>query len=221
MTKVVCSARFGVIGFSGAAMKRYAELKGYTIASEHGYHYVLDEAGKRFSDDDIRRDDLILVQVVEELGEVVGGARRVETADQTDRNAFAGPAGRTVMRVHQRHGDGLLAHDLGVERGESRVVPVGDVAVEEKPEAALVDSGYCAHEKLTIELVRNALNKHGLPSLTKVLNTHLHSDHCGGNVTLAKAFDCDILIPVAEDQAVTDWNEELLSYQTKIGRAHV
>jgi len=69
MTKVVYSACFGGFGLSAAAMRRYAELKGYTIASEHGYHYVLDETGKRFSDDDIRRDDPFLVQVVEELGE--------------------------------------------------------------------------------------------------------------------------------------------------------
>ena len=78
---------------------------------------------------------------------------------------------------------------------------------------ALVDSGYCAHGSMTVDLVRNALQKYALPGLNKIVNTHLHSDHCGGNATLAKTFDCEILIPAAEDQAVTDWNENVLSYQ--------
>lgn len=78
---------------------------------------------------------------------------------------------------------------------------------------SLVDSGYCAHEGLTVELVRNALVKHSLPGLNTVVNTHLHSDHCGGNAALVKVFDCEILIPASEDQAVIDWDEDLLSYQ--------
>ena len=80
-------------------------------------------------------------------------------------------------------------------------------------DVSLVDSGYCAHGSLTVELVRNALEKHALPDLNKIVNTHLHSDHCGGNATLSKAFDCEILIPAAEDLAVADWNENVLSYQ--------
>jgi glyoxylase-like metal-dependent hydrolase (beta-lactamase superfamily II) len=80
-------------------------------------------------------------------------------------------------------------------------------------DVSLVDSGYCAHGSLTVELVHNALKKHALPSLNKIVNTHLHSDHCGGNATLSKAFDCEILIPAAEALAVADWNENVLSYQ--------
>jgi len=80
-------------------------------------------------------------------------------------------------------------------------------------DVSLVDSGYCAHGSLTVELVRNVLKKHALPGLNKIVNTHLHSDHCGGNATLSKAFDCEILIPAAEDLAVADWNENVLSYQ--------
>ncbi len=80
-------------------------------------------------------------------------------------------------------------------------------------DVSLVDSGYCTHGGLTVELVRSTLKKHALPSLNKIVNTHLHSDHCGGNAALAKTFDCEILIPVAEDQAVADWNENVLSYQ--------
>jgi glyoxylase-like metal-dependent hydrolase (beta-lactamase superfamily II) len=66
---------------------------------------------------------------------------------------------------------------------------------------------------MTINLVRNALEKHGLKTLNKVANTHLHSDHCGGNAGLVKTFACEVGIPAAEALAVQDWNEELLSYQ--------
>ena len=102
------------------------------------------------------------------------------------------------------------------ERGwlsANNIFHYSDVKAGDIPDVTLVDSGYCAHEALTIELVRNALNKYALPNLRKVVNTHLHSDHCGGNAALAKTFDCEILIPIAEDQAVTNWNEDLLSYQ--------
>ncbi|WP_240553609.1 MBL fold metallo-hydrolase [Polynucleobacter campilacus] len=80
-------------------------------------------------------------------------------------------------------------------------------------DVSLVDSGYCAHGSMTVDLVCNALKKHALPSLNKIINTHLHSDHCGGNAALTEAFDCEILIPAAEDLAVADWNEDVLSYQ--------
>jgi len=85
-------------------------------------------------------------------------------------------------------------------------------------DVSLVDSGYCAHQNLTLDLVRNALKKHDLPGLNKVVNTHLHSDHCGGNAALAKAFDCQIDIPAAEALSVQEWNEDILSYQN-LGQA--
>ena len=79
---------------------------------------------------------------------------------------------------------------------------------------ALVDTGYCAHQQLTLDLVRNALQKHDLVSLNLIVNTHLHSDHCGGNAALASAYPCDIYIPGAEIPAVEDWDESLLSYRS-------
>ena len=60
---------------------------------------------------------------------------------------------------------------------------------------------------------RNALLKHGLPTLNKIINTHLHSDHCGGNAALSKIYHPEIYIPSAEDAAVQIWNEDLLSYR--------
>ena len=99
------------------------------------------------------------------------------------------------------------------ERGWLSANNIFHFGSEEFSDVSLVDSGYCAHENLTIDLVRNALNKNSLSRLDKVVNTHLHSDHCGGNSALSKVFDCEILIPVAEEKAVSNWNEDLLSYQ--------
>jgi len=82
-----------------------------------------------------------------------------------------------------------------------------------KGDVSLVDTGYCAHQQLTLDLVFNALQKHDLSTLDKVVNTHLHSDHCGGNAVLAQTYPCEIYIPSAEVQAVEHWDENLLSYR--------
>ncbi len=79
-------------------------------------------------------------------------------------------------------------------------------------DVSLVDSGYCAHQDLTIGLVQNALQNHRLLKLNRVVNTHLHSDHCGGNAALVKAFHCEVCIPAAEAIAVQNWDSALLSY---------
>ena len=79
-------------------------------------------------------------------------------------------------------------------------------------DVSLVDSGYCAHQELTIGLVRNALQKRGLLKLNKIVNTHLHSDHCGGNAALVETFHCEVYIPAAEALAVKNWDNTLLSY---------
>ena len=68
--------------------------------------------------------------------------------------------------------------------------------------ATLVDAGYVKHAARTVSLVREALGRRGLggDALGLLLNTHLHSDHCGGNAALVRAFGCRIAIPVGEFQ---------------------
>ena len=50
-------------------------------------------------------------------------------------------------------------------------------------QTALVDSGYLTHAAQTVALVRHGLQ--GRP-LDRLINTHLHSDHCGGNAALQR-----------------------------------
>jgi glyoxylase-like metal-dependent hydrolase (beta-lactamase superfamily II) len=76
--------------------------------------------------------------------------------------------------------------------------------------ATLVDSGHCAHAAHTLALVRHAL---GGEPLAQLVNTHLHSDHCGGNAALQGAFGMPIHIPPGQWQAVLQWDEEALSYR--------
>lgn len=80
-------------------------------------------------------------------------------------------------------------------------------------DVSLVDTGYCAHQQMTVDLVSNALKQYDLKTLNKVVNTHLHSDHCGGNAALSNKFDCEIWVPEAELIAVQNWDENLLSFQ--------
>jgi len=77
-------------------------------------------------------------------------------------------------------------------------------------DAALIDSGYVTHKQQTLELVRHALRgRH----LDRLYNTHLHSDHCGGNAALQAHFGCDTFIPEAEADKVRRWDEAALSFK--------
>jgi glyoxylase-like metal-dependent hydrolase (beta-lactamase superfamily II) len=68
--------------------------------------------------------------------------------------------------------------------------------------ATLVDTGFAKHRALTVALVGHALG--GRP-LDAIVNTHLHSDHCGGNAVLAALHGARITIPAASADAVRGW----------------
>ncbi len=81
----------------------------------------------------------------------------------------------------------------------------------EGDEATVVDSGYAKHAGQTVALVKQVLDADGV-HLVRVVNTHLHSDHCGGNRALADAFGCSITIPKASADEVAAWDESRLSF---------
>jgi glyoxylase-like metal-dependent hydrolase (beta-lactamase superfamily II) len=75
---------------------------------------------------------------------------------------------------------------------------------------ALVDSGYATHAPQTMALVQAAL---GGRSLDVLVNTHLHSDHCGGNAALQARYPAmQTLIPLGQAPQVAEWDPYALSY---------
>jgi glyoxylase-like metal-dependent hydrolase (beta-lactamase superfamily II) len=79
-----------------------------------------------------------------------------------------------------------------------------------RDQTALVDSGYLTHAPQTLALVRHALGERPLDLL---VNTHLHSDHCGGNAALQAHYGSFTMIPAAESDAVRAWDQDALSYK--------
>ncbi len=73
----------------------------------------------------------------------------------------------------------------------------------------LVDSGYVSHAEQTVMLVEHALQQRPLDVL---LNTHLHSDHCGGNAALQRRYACHTLVPAAQADAVRAWDAAALGF---------
>lgn len=74
----------------------------------------------------------------------------------------------------------------------------------------LVDSGYSTHAAQTLDLVASKLGSRPLDFL---INTHLHSDHCGGNAALqAQHRDLVTLIPPGQSDLVAVWDPIGLFY---------
>jgi glyoxylase-like metal-dependent hydrolase (beta-lactamase superfamily II) len=77
-------------------------------------------------------------------------------------------------------------------------------------ENVIIDTGYVTHAEQTLQLVQHVL---GNRPLHKIYNTHLHSDHCGGNKILHDHYQAQIAIPEAEFYKVNDWDYAKLSFQ--------
>jgi glyoxylase-like metal-dependent hydrolase (beta-lactamase superfamily II) len=107
------------------------------------------------------------------------------------------------------HTGGLLPHGLLLlERGwlsSNNLVCIG------RDQTAVIDTGYASHAPQTLALVRHALDGR---ALDVIVNTHLHSDHCGGNAALQAAYpQVRTLIPPGEAQRVALWDAQALSYE--------
>ena len=81
------------------------------------------------------------------------------------------------------------------------------VVLRSPGENVLVDSGYCTHREETLALVAGPAGLGGEP-LERLVNTHCHSDHMGGNAAVASAYGCRITIPEGEVRHVVPWTPQ-------------
>jgi glyoxylase-like metal-dependent hydrolase (beta-lactamase superfamily II) len=101
--------------------------------------------------------------------------------------------GLTVLERGWLSSNNILVHASGRESG-----------------AVLVDTGHVNHAEQTVALVRHAL-KGG--RLDRVVNTHLHSDHCGGNARLQRVFGVPVIVPPGSADAVREWDPARLTFE--------
>ena len=99
----------------------------------------------------------------------------------------------------------------GLQVFERGWLSANNILFTDSESATLVDSGYVTHQAQTLLLVQNALNGR---KLDRLVNTHLHSDHCGGNNQLQTHYtQLETLIPPGEAKAVAIWDAKALSYE--------
>lgn len=79
-------------------------------------------------------------------------------------------------------------------------------------DTVLVDSGYLAHAPQTLALVEHALFDQdlGARTLDRLVNTHCHSDHMGGNAALQRRYRCHTSVPIGEAPLIERWDEDAL-----------
>ena len=82
----------------------------------------------------------------------------------------------------------------------------------------VIDSGYDKHVPLMLALIASRMGLDGRP-LAKLINTHCHSDHVGGNAALRRAYGCTIAVPTGEAPLIDAWDEEALLYEYADQRA--
>lgn len=73
----------------------------------------------------------------------------------------------------------------------------------------VIDSGYGKHAPLTLALVASRMGLDGAP-LAKLVNTHCHSDHMGGNAALRRAYGCPIAVPAGDASLIAAWDSRAL-----------
>jgi len=85
-----------------------------------------------------------------------------------------------------------------------------NILFDDGTHSLLVDSGYCTHAPQTLALVESVLKTRPLNFL---VNTHLHSDHCGGNAALQGRYPLlQTFIPPGHAAHVTNWDAIGLGY---------
>ena len=107
-------------------------------------------------------------------------------------------------------GPNLIPNLAGMHIFERGWLSANNILFTNGDKTLLVDSGYHTHSAQTVLLVESVLGSWPLDFL---VNTHLHSDHCGGNAALQSRYpDLITLIPPGQAAYVSDWDPVGLTY---------
>ncbi|MEO6015988.1 MAG: MBL fold metallo-hydrolase, partial [Polaromonas sp.] len=98
----------------------------------------------------------------------------------------------------------------GVQVFERGWLSANNILLTAGEKSVLIDSGYCTHAPQTLQLVDAGLD--GRP-LDVLVNTHLHSDHCGGNAAVQAQYpQLETWIPPGQAHHVMHWDPVALTY---------
>ncbi len=85
-----------------------------------------------------------------------------------------------------------------------------NILLTDDQQSVLIDTGYWTHADQTLALVHQVI---GDAPLTRIVNTHLHSDHCGGNAHLQSNYpQVHTWVPPGHANHVFDWDPAALTY---------
>jgi len=79
------------------------------------------------------------------------------------------------------------------------------VLLRGESENVLIDTGYVTRAQRTLELLQQP-DVLGSDHLHRIVNTHGHSDHIGGNAHLQRVYGCAIAVPRGEARMIETWD---------------
>jgi glyoxylase-like metal-dependent hydrolase (beta-lactamase superfamily II) len=89
------------------------------------------------------------------------------------------------------------------------------IAFVEHDALDLMDTGYVTHSEQALALIDSL---EGVPAPQRIFNTHLHSDHCGGNAAIQARWPrVQTFVPQSQLADVQAWDVDALEYR-RIGQ---
>jgi glyoxylase-like metal-dependent hydrolase (beta-lactamase superfamily II) len=84
-----------------------------------------------------------------------------------------------------------------------------NVLLKSREGHVLIDSGHVRHAPLTLALLGTPQGIAAEP-LSRLVNTHCHSDHMGGNAAIRSRYACPIAVPAGEAPIIDGWDQTTL-----------
>jgi glyoxylase-like metal-dependent hydrolase (beta-lactamase superfamily II) len=81
------------------------------------------------------------------------------------------------------------------------------IVINQAFDNVLIDAGYHSHASAIIAMLRDEKVSQG-KKYSRLINTHCHSDHMGGNAAIQRELGCTIEVPLGEAAGVRPWSRQ-------------